>query len=124
MAPPGFERQAELYELLASHPDPLWREMGEQLKGGKMRTIDVFAIPAYRDHLEEGLERAKERQGELIESLWRAVDDPSVYTKPARRELDAAGPTDDAEAPETETGIRACPACGRVIRGPACPYCC
>ncbi|GAB4005726.1 hypothetical protein GCM10029992_54440 [Glycomyces albus] len=39
------KRQAELYDLLASHPDPLWREMGEQLKSGKMRTMDIFATP-------------------------------------------------------------------------------
>lgn len=118
------KRQAELYDLLASHPDPLWREMGGQLKDGQMRASDVFATPAYHDRLREGLERAKERQDELVEALGRAVDDPSVYTEPGHEATEAAAPTESEEAaPETESRVRTCPDCGRVMRGPECRYC-
>lgn len=72
LATPAGRRTA-LYDMLASHPDPVWREMGEQLKTGRMRPSDMFAVPAYREHLMAGLEQAKERHGELFVAVETAA---------------------------------------------------
>lgn len=82
-------RRAALYDMLATHPDPVWREMGEQLKTGRMRPSDMFAVPAYREHLMAGLEQAKERHGELFGAVETAAtaspDDKPAETAPQAR---------------------------------------
>lgn len=79
LATPAGRRTA-LYDMLASHPDPVWREMGEQLKTGRMRPSDMFAVPAYREHLMAGLEQAKERHGELFGAVETAATAPPEET--------------------------------------------
>lgn len=83
-------RRTALYDMLASHPDPLWREMGEQLKTGRMRPSDMFAVPAYREHLMAGLEQAKERHGELFGAVEKDATTPSDETPvvPSNRDED------------------------------------
>lgn len=66
-------RRAALYDMLAQHPDPTWREMGEQMRNGQMRPSDLFAIPAYREHLMAGLEQAKERHEEMFGAVEQSA---------------------------------------------------
>lgn len=84
LATPAARRSA-LYDMLAAHPDPVWREMGEQLRNGSMRPSDMFAVPAYRERVMAGLEQAKERHAELFGAVERAVageSDPGPATPP------------------------------------------
>ncbi|WP_100443975.1 hypothetical protein [Glycomyces xiaoerkulensis] len=111
------QRQEELYDLMAAHEDPLWREMGEQLKSGAMTLSDALATPAYRDHLTESLELAKERQTELYEAVERSGGDPDVLAA----ELEPESETQEEEA--AETGRRTCPECGRLMPGSECRHC-
>ena len=81
-------RRAALYDMLANHPDPLWREMGEQLKTGRMRPSDMFAVPAYREHLMAGLEQVKERHGELFGAVAADAPQAGVPRGSSRRDED------------------------------------
>jgi hypothetical protein len=88
LATPAGRRTA-LYDMLANHPDPVWREMGEQLKTGRMRPSDMFAVPAYREHLMAGLEQAKERHGELFGAVAAAATEPAPTPRgPSPRDED------------------------------------
>ncbi|MFI7672814.1 hypothetical protein [Actinophytocola sp. NPDC049390] len=73
LATPAGRRSA-LYDMLAAHPDPVWREMGEQLKNGSMRPSDMFAVPAYRERVMAGLEEARERHAELFGAVEQATE--------------------------------------------------
>ena len=44
-------RRRKLYELLANSDDPLWKEIGTQLRDGQMQLRDVFEVDAYATHL-------------------------------------------------------------------------
>ncbi|WP_026931270.1 hypothetical protein [Glycomyces tenuis] len=115
-------RRKALYDMLADHPDPLWREMGEQLKDGRMRPIDMFATPAYREHLLAGLESAREHQDEMFEAIEAAAENGEL---PGAGEPEGPGQEEAAADPpeEPETGLRTCPSCGRALTGPDCVHC-
>jgi hypothetical protein len=71
-------RRRVLYDLLANSDDPLWKEMGEQLRDGQMRPRDVFGVEEYSTHIFDSLDE-------------RARDLPAALAK-AREELEAEQP--------------------------------
>lgn len=116
------KRRTALFDMLATHKDPMWREIGQQLKNGQMKPTDLLATPVYRQHLLDGLEAAKERIDELPDTIERGADDPDAFA--ARVEAEAAAAARPAAEPEpVRDEIRTCPNCGRVVRGDQCPHC-
>lgn len=115
------KRRGALFDMLANHKDPMWREIGQQLKSGQMKPTDLLTTPAYRQHLLDGLEAAKEQIDELPDTIERGADDPDGFA--ARVEAEAAAARRAAEPEPARDEIRTCPNCGRVIRGERCPHC-
>ena len=75
-------RRHQLYQLIAEHPDPLWREIGQQLRDGQLRPTEVLSIPEYRDQLRTGMADGLERLTQMVDALedhlrTDAVDQPS-----------------------------------------------
>jgi hypothetical protein len=50
-------RRHHLYDLLANADDPLWAEIGTQLRDGQMRLRDVWGVDAYCTHLIDGIDK-------------------------------------------------------------------
>jgi hypothetical protein len=50
-------RRRKLYELLANSDDPLWKEIGTQLRDGQMQLRDIFGVEAYGTHLIDTIEK-------------------------------------------------------------------
>jgi len=48
-------RRSQLYDMLSGSRDPLWREIGEQLRSGVMTLSDILRVESYRQHMFEGL---------------------------------------------------------------------
>ncbi|HEY8452842.1 MAG: hypothetical protein FWJ70_14150 [Micromonosporaceae bacterium] len=48
-------RRRLVFEALANHADPMWREIGEQLRDGRMGIRDVLRVQAYWDKVQQGL---------------------------------------------------------------------
>ncbi|HEY8474106.1 MAG TPA: hypothetical protein VIL37_15925 [Natronosporangium sp.] len=48
-------RRRRLFEALANSDDPLWREIGEQLREGRIRPSDVLQSEVYWNKIQEGL---------------------------------------------------------------------
>lgn len=123
------KRRGALFDLLANHKDPMWREIGQQLKSGQMQPTDLFTTPVYRQHLLDGLEAAKEQIDELPGTIERGADDPDAFAArveaeaAARVEAEAAASQPAAEPEPARDEIRTCPNCGRVVRGEQCPHC-
>ncbi|MBM7785038.1 hypothetical protein [Tenggerimyces flavus] len=44
-------RRRTLYELLAESDDPLWKEIGTQLRDGQLGPRGIFEVEAYRTHV-------------------------------------------------------------------------
>jgi hypothetical protein len=59
---PGAHHNAA-YDSLARHPDPLLREIGAQLRDGRMRPRDVLSAGAYRTVMLRALERIRRESG-------------------------------------------------------------
>jgi hypothetical protein len=57
---------AQLYDLLARSDDPVWREIGQQLRDGRMDLRDVVQVEAYRRHLHRELTQHEHRFGDVI----------------------------------------------------------
>lgn len=72
-------RRNQLYDLLANSDDPLWREIGTQLRDGQMRLRDVWGVDAYCTHLVDAIDK-------------HSSDFPSALAK-AREQLEADQPT-------------------------------
>lgn len=115
------KRRTALFDMLANHNDPMWREIGQQLKSGQMTTTDLLTTPAYRQHLLDGLEAAKEQIDELPDTIERGADDPEAFA--ARVEAEAAAAERTAEPETSGDEIRTCPNCGRVVPGEQCTHC-
>ena len=49
-------RRRRLYELLADSDDPLWAEIGTQLRDGQMRLRDIWGVDAYCTHLNDAID--------------------------------------------------------------------
>jgi hypothetical protein len=56
---------------LLRNPDPTMREIGEQLRDGRMRPADILTVPAYLEAFQRGADRAAQRLDprELAEQL-------------------------------------------------------
>jgi hypothetical protein len=54
-------RRQHAYEALTRHADPVLREIGEQLRDGRMRPVDILRVPAYRDAFQQAAEQAADR---------------------------------------------------------------
>jgi hypothetical protein len=54
-------RRRHAYEALLRNPDPIMREIGEQLRDGRMRPSDVLSVPAYMEAFQRGAEQAQQR---------------------------------------------------------------
>lgn len=48
-------RRRLVFEALASHENPMWREIGEQLRDGRMEIRDVLRVQAYWEKVQQGL---------------------------------------------------------------------
>jgi hypothetical protein len=68
-------RRRMLYDLLANSEDPMWKEIGEQLRDGRMQPQDVFEVDEYSTHLFDSLDK-------------HARDFPAALAK-ARKDLEA-----------------------------------
>ena len=55
------------YDALAAHGDPLVREIGAQLRDGRVRPRDVLAAGAYRPVLLRALENVRRQHAEYEE---------------------------------------------------------
>ena len=121
------KRRSALNDMLAGHPDPMWREIGRQLQSGEMKPSDMITTPAYRQHLFDGLEAAKARIADLPEAIERGADDPDGFrARVEAEEAAAAEAAARAAVPEPEPvreELRTCPSCGRKITGDECPHC-
>ncbi len=72
-------RRRTLYEALANSDDPMWKEIGTQLRDGQMQPRDVFGVDAYRSHFIDTIDK-------------HGRDFPTALAK-AREELEADQPT-------------------------------
>jgi hypothetical protein len=72
-------RRKRLYELLADSDDPLWKEIGTQLRDGQMRLRDIWGVDAYCTHLIDSIDK-------------HSSDFPAALSK-AREQLEADQPT-------------------------------
>jgi hypothetical protein len=50
-------RRRKLYELLANSDDPLWKEIGAQLRDGQMQLQDMLGVDTYRTHLIDAIDK-------------------------------------------------------------------
>lgn len=50
-------RRHKLYELLADSDDPMWKEIGTQLRDGQMQLHEIFRIEAYASHLIDTIDK-------------------------------------------------------------------
>jgi hypothetical protein len=50
-------RRRKLYEHLANSDDPLWKEIGTQLRDGRMQLRDISGVEAYSAHLTDTLHK-------------------------------------------------------------------
>lgn len=66
-------RRRRFYEVVAENPDPIWREIGQQLRDGRLRPSEVLSVPEYRERLRagmaDGLTRLTQAVGALEEHL-------------------------------------------------------
>ncbi len=57
---PAF-RQRHVVEALLHNPDPVMREIGEQVRDGHMRLSEIQRVPAYRDAFANAAQQAAQR---------------------------------------------------------------
>jgi hypothetical protein len=50
-------RRHHVYDLLADSDDPLWSEIGAQLRDGRMRLRDIWGVDAYSAHLIDAIDK-------------------------------------------------------------------
>jgi hypothetical protein len=50
-------RRRTLYELLANSADPMWKEIGTQLRDGQLDARDLLRVDAYASHLMDAIEK-------------------------------------------------------------------
>jgi hypothetical protein len=88
----GFEdtssRRNALYRLIADHPDPLWREMGQQLRDGHLRPMDVLSTPQYREQLQAGMADGLARLTQMVGALEDHLSAEATEQTPDRKAED------------------------------------
>ena len=80
-------RRHRLYQLIAESPDPLWREIGAQLRDGQLRPTQVLSVPEYREHLQAGMADGLAN----LTSMFGALEDHLHAETPAPVEENPAG---------------------------------
>lgn len=70
--PQALERQ--LFARLAEHDDPMWREVGQQLRGGQMDVRRVAEVGAYWDHLLSELVRQRDSFHRAVAATREALE--------------------------------------------------
>jgi hypothetical protein len=68
-------RRRRLYDLLADSDDPLWKEIGVQLRDGQMQLRDIAGVEAYGNH--------------LIDAIAKHGNDVPTLLAQARQRLEA-----------------------------------
>jgi hypothetical protein len=70
-------RRQRAYEALLLNPDPVMREIGEELRDGRITLADIVRIPAYADAFREAASRAIDRLAPAVvaEQLEELVAD-------------------------------------------------
>ena len=74
-------RRRHAYAALVRHPSPVMREIGEQLRDGRMRPIDILRVPAYREVFGKAARHAaarlySEKIAQQLEALAAEGRDP------------------------------------------------
>ena len=59
----------ELFGLLAESDDPMWREIGQQLRDGQMSPRQILQVDAYWQHVERGLVAHQEDFRQAVEAV-------------------------------------------------------
>jgi hypothetical protein len=90
-------RRRHAYDALLHNPDPVLREIGEQLCDGRMRPSDILRVPAYAEAFRHAARSAQERLHpreivkELEELVAKSRDDrraqdtpPATHGRPQR----------------------------------------
>jgi hypothetical protein len=80
-------RRHKLYELLADSDDPMWKEIGTQLRDGQMQLHEIFRIEAYASHLTDTVDKHARDFPEMLAETrehLEAEDDGQAHG-PARR---------------------------------------
>ena len=86
-----FRRQ-HAYEALVHNPDPIMREIGQQLRDGAIRPADILRIPEYTEAFRRGADRAAQRldperiADDLQTMIAQARDQDADDRRPARDE--------------------------------------
>jgi len=86
-----FRRQ-HAYEALVHNPDPIMREIGQQLRDGAIRPADILRIPEYTEAFRRGADRAAQRLAperiadDLQTMIAQARDQDADDRRPARDE--------------------------------------
>jgi hypothetical protein len=62
-------RRSRLYEALARSDDPMWREIGEQLRDGQMQLRHVLQVDAYWQHLQGGIAGREDELANTVAAL-------------------------------------------------------
>lgn len=72
-------RRRRIFEALARSDDPVWREMGEQLRDGRMELRDVARVDAYWQKVQQGLaehgEEFRDAAAEAVQHLEQAENE-------------------------------------------------
>jgi hypothetical protein len=72
-------RRRYLCDLLANADDPLWAEIGTQLRDGQMRLRDIWAVDAYNTHLMDAIDK---HGGDFPEALAKTRKDLEADQSP------------------------------------------
>lgn len=83
------QRRRGVFELLATNPDPIARELGRELGSGNIGISAASAVPAYRDVLEKGIKNlAALDMNAVVGRLETAVETEEEKTKEPTRQDD------------------------------------
>jgi hypothetical protein len=64
-------RRRRFFDALAASDDPMWREIGNELRDGRIALRDVLGVGAYREQVERGF---AENQEAFQEALAQAKE--------------------------------------------------
>ena len=83
--PQSSERQ--LFARLADHADPMWREIGQQLRDGQMGVRRIAEVEAYWDHLQQELARQRDSFRRAVAATKAALEAAEAEQRERGRRL-------------------------------------
>jgi hypothetical protein len=100
-------RRHELFKMMADSPDPMLREMGEQLRDGLARPGDLLSVPSYAETLMNGCRQLAESGLDLdevmaeIDEIGRREQEERTHRDddPEQHEPYRPGPVDPRPGP-------------------------